>query len=122
MILHLAGSFGSTISLDLRERFGERAELECFHFVLPPIEFRLVRNGVALQEWQSGNTEMYDLQHGPQLTEWSRNRHRFINDLKHRSDVATCGILSKDVTMETRGLVGTFSLLVWPRVSTCRTR
>jgi hypothetical protein len=119
MILTFTGVFGSAISLDLQARLGERVELECFQFVVPPIEFRLVRNGTPLQDWQVGNTDLYDLQHGPGIREWERGEHRFINDLDHRHDVYTCGVLSSDLVMETRGLAGQFLLLAWPRMSTC---
>jgi hypothetical protein len=60
VILSFSAPSGSTLSLDLREQFGERVEIECFHFIIPPVEFRLVRNSNALQEWQPENTEMYD--------------------------------------------------------------
>ena len=118
MILTLRARSGSPISLDFRKHFGEAVELECFHFVTPPLEFRLVRERTALQEWQSASTDLYDLQHGPGLTEWSRDDHGFINDLDHRQDVATCGVLSKNLTMETRGLGLECVLLVWPRETT----
>jgi hypothetical protein len=122
VILTLRGSFGSAASLDFTARFGASVELEHFHFVTPPIEFRLVRDGRPLQEWQPGNTEMYDLQHGPGVTAWERDDHWFVNDLNHRSDVMTCGVLSKNVVMETRGLAGDFILLVWLREGTARGR
>jgi len=121
VILTLSGISGSPLSLDLRKQFGESVELESFHFVRPPLEFRLVRQRTPLQEWQSANTDMYDLQHGPGVKEWSRDGRRLINDLDHRHDVMTCGVLSKDLVMETRGLAFDFVLLVWPRESTCRT-
>ena len=121
MIRVLSAPFGSSISLDLRAELGERVELESFQFVTPPVEFRLTRNSVPLQEWQADNTEMYDLQHGPSVKEWSRDGHRIINDLDHRHDVSTCGVLSKYLVMETQGLALRFVLLVWLRESTCRT-
>jgi hypothetical protein len=62
MMLKLCGPFGCTVSLDFRERFGESIELECFQFLIAPIEFRLVRNSRPLQEWQAANAEIYDLQ------------------------------------------------------------
>lgn len=65
---------------------------------------------------------MYDLQHPPSVAMWSRNDHGFINDLCHRHDVATCGVLSQDLFMETRGLALSFVLLVWLRESTVRSR
>jgi hypothetical protein len=122
MVLKFTGSFGSAISLDLAEKLGDRVELQCFQFVVSPIEFRLLRHGTPLQEWQEGNVESYDLQHSPTVKEWSRNNHRFVNDLAHRNDVATCGLLSQEVIMETRGLLGDFLLLVWPRMSACRSK
>jgi hypothetical protein len=62
MMLSLRAPFGGAISLDLRGQFGDRVELQCFQFVIPPVEFRLVRNGMPLQEWQPANPDMYDLQ------------------------------------------------------------
>jgi hypothetical protein len=38
-MLSLRAPFGSTISLDLRKQFGDRVELECFQFLIPPPEF-----------------------------------------------------------------------------------
>jgi hypothetical protein len=121
VIRTVSAPFGSCISLDFGSEFGETVELESFQFITPPIEFRLVRNGLALQEWQAGNTQMYDLQHGPGAKEWSRDRHWMNNDLDHRHHVATCGAMSKNLIMETRGLALIFVLLVWLRESTCRT-
>ena len=118
MIITIDALAGQTISLDLSDKLGDRAEIECFHFVAPPIEFRLVRNSIPLQVWQTGNTEMYDLQHGPGVKEWCRDEHAFINDVRHRDDVATCGVLSRDLTLETTGLGFHITLLVWPREST----
>jgi len=40
--------FGTTLSLDLRSQFGQSVELQCFHFITPSIEFRLMRNDLAL--------------------------------------------------------------------------
>lgn len=120
MIISLTAPFGTSISLDFRKQLGEPVELQAFHFVTPPIEFRLLRGDLPLQEWQTGNTDMYDLQHGPVVEGWSSRERRFINDLKHRYDVMTCGVLSKGLIMETRGLGLSFVLLVWPRDTTCR--
>lgn len=80
MVLAFENPFGSTLSLDLRKRFGESVELQSFQFVAPPVEFRLTRRGVPLQDWQTANTEMYDLQHGPSVAIWERAGHRFTND------------------------------------------
>lgn len=122
MILTLKGICGDPLSLDLTGTLGPSVELQCFQFVVPPVEFRLVRNGLALQDWQVGNTDMYDLQHGPRITAWERDDHRFINDLNHRTDVVTCGVLSKDLAVETRGLAFPFQLMLWPREGTFRER
>lgn len=118
MILTFSATFGCTLSLDLRMQFGQSVELQCFQFVTPPIEFRLMRQGVPLQDWQMANTEMYDLQHSPSVAKWARDGHWFNNDLLHRHDVITCGVLSKDLCMETRGLALSFVLHVWLRDST----
>jgi hypothetical protein len=47
MILSLTAPFGTSISLDFRKQLGEPVELQAFHFVRPPIEFRLLRGGYA---------------------------------------------------------------------------
>jgi hypothetical protein len=120
MMLTLRRPFGSTISLDCRERYGHCVGLNCFQFLIPPLEFRLVRNGKPLQDWQPANTDLYDLQHGPGVTQWTRDGHLFINDLDHRRDVMTCGLLSLNLMMETRGLALDFILLVWLREGTQR--
>jgi hypothetical protein len=120
MMLSLRALFGSTISLDLRKQFGDRVELDCFQFVIPPVEFRLVRLGRPLQEWQKGNSDMYDLQHPPGVRQWVRDSHWFVNDLDHWRDVMTCGLLSQNLAMETRGLGFDFLLLVWLRENTWR--
>lgn len=120
MILTLTAPSGFSISLDFSSQLGESVELWCFQFVDPPIEFRLTRRGLPLQEWQPGNTEIYDLQHGPGVKQWGRDGHWFINDLNHREDVSTCGILSTGLVMETRGLGLKCVLLVWPREGTWR--
>jgi len=122
MIIFFTALAGESISLDLSKQFGDRAEIECFHFLEPPGEFRLVRNGTPLQDWQAGNREMYDLQHPPTIKEWQRDERRFTNDLQHRDDVMTCGVLSTGLAIETRGLAFPVTLLVWPRESTCRAR
>src|SRR5258707_5191964 len=104
VILKVRAMFGSVVSLDFTRQFGESLELQCFQFVTPPIEFRLARKSIPLQEWQACNTKLYDLQHSPRVDEWSRYGNRFINDLHHRDDVMTCGVLSKYLVMETYGL------------------
>ena len=121
MLFHY-GLSGSIIDLDVRSQFGELVELECFQFLAPPIEFRLLRNATLLQEWQSANTDMYDLQHPARVANWARDDHWFVNDLHHRDDAVTCGVLSKDLKMETRGLGLGLILMVWLRETTVRKR
>jgi hypothetical protein len=104
VIVALRGLGGQTLSLDLREQLGERVELELFHFVEPPLEFRLVRKGLPLQDWQSAGAELYDLQRPPKCKRWSRDNHFFVNDLVHRTDVATCGLLSKTLGLKRAAL------------------
>jgi hypothetical protein len=106
----------------LRTLFGPLVELQSFQFVAPPSEFRLLRKETPLQDWQAANTEMYDLQHPPSVAEWTRDGHSFTNDLCHRKDVMTCGVLSQHLRMETRGLALIFVLMVWLRESTVRSR
>jgi hypothetical protein len=118
MILAIKGTCGNPLSLDFANALGPSVELQCFQFIVPPIEFRLMRHGMALQDWQLGNTDSYDLQHGPGATTWCRDNHWFINDLNHRTDVTTCGVLSKNLVMKTRGLALEFLLLVWTREAT----
>lgn len=121
-MLTIRGRCGNPLSLDLTATLGPSVELQCFQFVIPPIEFRLTRQDIALQEWQPGNTEIYDLQHGPGVKRWCRDDHWFINDVNHRTDVSTCGVLSRNLAMETQGLALEFLLLVWPREGTFRIR
>lgn len=120
MILTMTGSCGKPLSLDLAASLGPSVELQCFQFIVPPTEFRLVRRSVALQAWQAGNTETYDLLHGTGVKMWCRDHHWFTNDLTHRRDVVTCGVLSKGLVMETRGLTLEFVLMLWPREGTFR--
>jgi hypothetical protein len=120
VIVTLRGCAGSVLNLDVRHQLGPHVELEFFQFVIPPIEFRLVRREVPLQRWHAGNCELFDLQHPPSARHWSRDDHEFVNDLAHRSDVSTCGVLSQELAMETRGLAFECVLMVWQRESTCR--
>ena len=62
----------------------------------------------------------HHIKHGPSIKEWCRDGHWFVNDLDHRNDVMTCGVLSKELVMETRGIGLNFVLLVWPREGTWR--
>jgi hypothetical protein len=120
VILTLRAPSGCSISLDFSKELGESVELCSFQFVEPPVEFRLTRRGMPLQEWQAGSTEIYDLQHSPGVKQWGRDGHWFTNDLNHRHDAMTCGVLCQGLVLQTRGLGLTFVLLVWPREGTWR--
>jgi hypothetical protein len=63
---------------------------------------------------------MYDLQHGRGVKQWAREDHWFVNDLNHRADVQTCGVLSRELVMETRGIALMCVLLIWLRDGTWR--
>lgn len=118
MVLSLNALSGSTISLDFEKPLGARVELESFQFIAPPSDFRLVRGAKPLQDWQKGNSEIYDLQHCPGVKSWARDAHWFTNDFDHRHDVMTCGILSRNLAMQTQGLGLQFVLMIWLRQGT----
>ena len=124
MMIHLAGEYhdGSRISLDLREQFGERVELEMFEFSEPPIQFRLLQDGSPLLKWQSGNTEFWHLAHPARGTWWQQGNSEFSGYKPHRSDVATCGVLSRGVELECGVLCGRYLLFVWLREGTYPTK
>ncbi len=127
MILTYDGRSGSTISLDTTETIGKRAEIDMFSFFIPPLQFRLVRNGIPITDWADGTCEDHDLQRG-NLADWtervSRLRSRAgcltFHDPPHEvvEGVVTFGIHTKGLSMETNGMVGNFGLHVWPRIGT----
>jgi hypothetical protein len=75
----------AAVSLDME------GELEGFHFVNPPVEFRLVRDGSPLAEWQTWDTEY----HTPQYPVLGGTR----------------GLKAQGLALETRVLCGRFVLL-----------
>ena len=75
---------------------------------------------MPFQKWQAEKAEMYDLQHSPEIKQWGRDGHWFVNDLDHRHDAMTCGVLSRGLVLETRGIGINFILLVWLREGTWR--
>jgi hypothetical protein len=93
MIVKFSGLYGTTIDLD------GNGEIQGYEFLEPPIEYRFVRAGSAISEWMSPEPRYISLLH-PVCT----------NDM-----VRTRGLDTADLAIETRGLAGTFTLLVWPR-------
>ena len=93
MILTFKGSYGSI--LDLRQD----GEIQGYEFIEPPLEYRFLRAGSPISDWTSPVP-------------------RFISLLRPvivDAAVQTRGMVAKNLAIETRGLAGTFILLVWPR-------
>jgi hypothetical protein len=93
MILTFKGPYGSIV--DLRRD----GEIQGYEFVEPPIEYRFLRAGSPISDWTSPVPGFISLL-----------RPVIIN-----AAVQTRGLDAKNVAIETRGLTGTFILLVWPR-------
>jgi hypothetical protein len=93
MILTLKGPDGSIV--DLRRD----GEIQGYEFVEPPIEYRFLRAGSP-------------------ISDWIRPVAGFISLLRPvliDAAVQTRGLDAQNLAIETRGLAGTFILLVWPR-------
>jgi hypothetical protein len=115
---------GST-SIDLREQFGPRVELQGFSFGEPPIEFRFCRRGHPICDWRRGDSEYHDLQRGS-LTTWHERGTGFAyTDPAQDTDHVTFGLSPDGLTLETRGLLGAPSVLIdlrpgsYPESGTC---
>lgn len=93
MIVKFTGPYGSAIDLN------GSGEIQGYEFLDPPIEYRFMRAGSPISGWTSPERRYITLLH-PVCTD---------------GGVKTVGVDTKDVTIETRGLAGTFILLVWPR-------
>jgi hypothetical protein len=96
MIVEYRGAYGSTVAIELA------GELEGYGFINPPIEFRLLRSGGPISEWQQCDAEYHSLL-----------RPVIANDI-----LRTRGLEAAGVSFETRGLGGEFVLLVWRREGT----
>lgn len=94
MILTYHGTYGDSVSLNMD------GELEGFEFIEPPIDFRVVRDGSPITEWERCDSEYHTL-------------------LRPRLG-GTCGLSAQGLTIQTRGLCGRFTLLVWRREGTFR--
>ena len=93
MILTFKGPYGSIVDL---HRDGE---IQGYEFVEPPIEYRFLRAGSPISNWISPVPG-------------------FISPAaagNHRCRCQTRDLDAQNLAIETRGLAGTFILLVWPR-------
>ncbi len=93
MILTFKAPYGSIV--DLRRD----GEIQGYEFVEPPIEYRFLRAGSPISDWTSPVPGFISLL-----------RPVIIN-----ATVQTRGLDATNLAIETRGLAGTFMLLVWPR-------
>lgn len=93
MILKFTGLYGSTVDLN------GSGEIQGYEFLEPPIEYRFMRDGLPISEWMLLEPRYITLLH-PVCTD---------------EGVRTVGFDTKGVTIETRGLAGTFILLIWRR-------
>ena len=93
MILTFKGAYGSTIDL---HRDGE---IQGYEFVDPPVEYRFLRAGFPISDWTSPVAGFISL----------------LRPVTINTAVQTRGLDAKNLAIETRGLAGTFILLVWPR-------
>lgn len=93
MILTFKGLYGSMIDL---HRDGE---IQGYEFVEAPIEYRFLRAGVPISEWMLPVRGFVSL----------------LRPVVVGCAVQTRGLDAQQLAIETRGLAGTFILLVWPR-------
>jgi hypothetical protein len=93
MILTFKGPYGSIV--DLRRD----GEIQGYEFVEPPIEYRFLRAGSPISDWTSPVPGFISL----------------LRPVIVDAAVQTRGLAAKNLAIETRGLAGTFTLLVWPR-------
>jgi len=93
MILTFKGLNGSAIALH------QIGELLGYEFVESPPEFRFVRAGVPISDWTIPMPKYVSLQ----------------SPVVINSSVRTRGLDSTSLMVETRGLSGRFTLLVWLR-------
>ena len=93
MILTFKGAYGSTIDLN------RDGEIQGYEFVEPPVEYRFLRAGSPISEWASPVPGFICL----------------LRPVIGEAAVRTRGLDAKNLAIETRGLAGTFILLVWPR-------
>jgi hypothetical protein len=93
MILTFKGQNGSIV--DLRRS----GEVQGYEFIGPSPEFRFVRAGVPISDWGAPAPKYVSLL-GPVIID---------------SSIRTRGLDSTNLVIETRGLSGVFTLLIWVR-------
>jgi hypothetical protein len=93
MILTFKGPYGSVV--DLRRD----GEIQGYEFVEPPIEYRFLRAGSPISDWTSPVPGFISL----------------LQPVIINAAAQTRGLDATNLAIETRGLAGTFILLVWPR-------
>jgi hypothetical protein len=93
MILTFKGKYGSIVDL------GRDGEIQGYEFVEPPIEYRFLRAGSPISDWTSPVPGFISL----------------LRPVIVDAAVQTRGLDAQNLAIETRGLAGTFILLVWPR-------
>jgi hypothetical protein len=92
-----------------------RCELEGFCFPEPPLEYRILRNGRPICDWRDGDSEFHDLQRN-NLTAWHERGTSFpYDDPPQLTNHVTFGLSPNGLTVETRGLIGNPSMLIWLR-------
>lgn len=92
MIITFKAEYGSTIDLH------REGEIQGYEFLEPPVELRFVRDGVPISDW------------GTPVSGYVSLLHPEVNG----SILTTRGMNAMHLAIETRGLAGTFTLLVWP--------
>lgn len=93
MILKFTGLYGSTVVLN------GNGEIQGYEFLQPPIEYRFTKAGSAISDWLTPEPHYISL----------------LRPVRTNDTMRTRGLDTKDLAVETRGLAGTFTLLVWPR-------
>lgn len=119
MILTFHPPAMGVLSLDVRNEYGPRVELEAFTFVNdPPAEFRFCRDGIPLCDWNPGDRDFHDLQRNRLETWTERDGEIRYTDPPQPTDHVTFGLSPRGLTLETRSLIGSPLLLVWLRQGT----
>jgi len=93
MILTFSGLYGSTVDLN------GSGEIQGYEFLQPPIEYRFLRAGSPISDWLVPDPRFISL----------------LRSVCNNGTVGTRGLNRKDLAIQTRGLAGMFTLLVWPR-------
>ena len=93
MILTFRGLNGSTVDLN------GSGEIQGYEFLQPPTEYRFLRAGTPISDWMFPEPRYISL----------------LRPVRTSGAVRTRGLDRDDLAIQTRGLAGTFTLLVWPR-------